>query len=173
MHPGLIHIYTGDGKGKTTAALGLTLRVLGWGKKIAFVQFIKGNKDTGEFKFFASRTDVILKQFGFEKMVNLDSLSDKQEQIIKQGWDFSQKIIKEGQHDILIMDEFNLVLHHGIIPSKEVVDFFSGIELGCEVIFTGRNAPEKILSIADYVTEMKQVKHPFEKKINARKSIEY
>ncbi len=173
---GLIHLYTGNGKGKTTAAVGLGIRAWGSGMKVLMVQFLKGRK-TGELEalgklrpgFAVLRADHI-KKFTWE--MDPEELKELKRSV-NCLFDRAVKEVTENSWDVLILDEITSVLNNGLMELKDVIEFLTGKPPGLEVVLTGRNAPDGLTDLADYVSEIKEVKHPFNKGIPARKGIEF
>lgn len=173
---GLIHIYTGDGKGKTTAALGLGLRAYGRGFKVRLVQFLKG-QDSGELAVlkrfepeFTVRRNQELKKF--VKDLNPQELAEVRA-TTRELWEEAVRAAERQECDLLILDEVMAALSTGCLPLAAVVAFMKQKPSALEVVLTGRNAPPELLALADYVSEIKAVKHPYEQGITARKGIEY
>lgn len=173
---GYVEIYTGDGKGKTTAALGLGMRAAGNGMKVYMVQFLKGDF-TGELES-VKKLEPYFKIYRFEKKRDFFWNLNEEEKLelkkeIKEAIDFCIDAEKNNKCDILILDEIMGVLRNKILEEDDVLNLIETKPSNMELILTGRNVPEKILSKADLVTEMKPIKHYFEKGIPARKGIEY
>jgi cob(I)alamin adenosyltransferase len=160
MHKGLIHVYTGDGKGKTTAAIGLAMRATGQGKKVLILQFLKSRiRNSGEI-ITAKKSGIRVIKFRNQTTPLLDpkvKLSQLKSSI-KRSITRTILEIKSNAYDLVILDEFNTVLSCSLATIKDI---------------DSRGAPKKLIEIADYVTEMRMVKHPFRKGIKARKGIEY
>jgi len=179
--------FTGNGKGKTSAALGVALRSLGWNKKICVIQFIKGDKEVGEWKFIKNNvgTDhdlpIEIHQFHDDKKYSITEkniLENKEyKKSCEKAWSFAKEIILGKKFNLVILDEINNVIHYKLLDEKDVLDFIrKNSSLICgdsDIIFTGRNASQKLIDIADLVTEMKEVKHPFQKGISAKEGIDY
>ena len=173
---GFLQIYTGDGKGKTTAAVGIAVRAAGDGLKVIMVQFLKGGA-TGELnsaKLLAP--NFVIKRFekprGFFWTLNEEEKSELKKEI-GEAYDFCSSSLKEHGCDILILDEVMGALNNKLISIEQINDLISFKPDNMELILTGRNAPQSIIDKADLVTEMKQVKHYFEQGVSARKGIEY
>ncbi len=168
---GYIQVYTGDGKGKTTAALGLALRALGAGLRVALIQFLK----KGEYSEIRALTNfgpwVEVWQFHSGGFVRGEP-DEAVKEAVAQGWDKARKIILSGDFEVVILDEINLVLHLGLIPVSEVLEVLSSRPEGVEVVLTGRYAPQALIEAADLVTEMRKVKHYYDRGVPARKGIE-
>lgn len=171
---GLIHIYCGDGKGKTTAATGLAVRAAGAEKKVVFVQFLKKG-DSSEIKSLKKleRIEVcsLSTHLGFFKTLN----DEEREETRHNHTLLFEKIILQTQSDtdVLILDEVITACNYQMIQEGELVDFLQKKPEHLEVILTGRNPSDKLLDMADYVTEMKKIKHPYDKGIIARSGIEF
>lgn len=169
---GLIIVNTGDGKGKTTSAMGIALRAAGHGMKSVMVQFIKGSWSYGEL--ISSKKlgnfDIFPMGRGFtweSENIELDR------QAAQKAWEMCKEKALSGEYNIAIFDEINYAIHLGLIDVKEVVDFLKNKPEELHLILTGRNASKEIIKLADMVTEMKEIKHPFKKGIVAQKGIEY
>lgn len=168
---GLIQVYTGDGKGKTTAALGLALRAAGQGMKVIIIQFIKGDHACGEHVFA-----VQYRPFEIVQLNTGDSFSQTLEVLrstTEQSFAFAEKTIVSGGYDIVILDEILVAVSKGLLSVGQVLNLLSKKPEKMELVLTGRGAPEEIIQQADLVTEMVAVKHPFTKGITARRGIEY
>jgi cob(I)alamin adenosyltransferase len=172
---GLVHIYTGNGKGKTTAALGLGIRACGRGFKVLMVQFLKG-AETGEMHILKKlEPDFILRR-GTE--VRKFTWNMNEEELKKAGaiqrelFDFAVRSAQSGGYNLLILDEIMAAMSAGFVPVQDVANFIRNKPEGLEIVLTGRNAPEELIAAADYVSEIRAVKHPMEKGIGARKGIE-
>ena len=171
MHKGYTQIYTGNGKGKTTAAFGLALRASGHGKKIFIGQFVKGMK-YGELESIKKFSKTItLKQFGRDCFIYNDPEPEDIE-IARAGWDEVNTIMDDNKIDILILDEIGIAIHYKLISTKEVADFMKRKPDNMELILTGRNMPEELFELADLVTEMREIKHYYKKGVPAREGIE-
>ncbi|CCC58120.1 MULTISPECIES: cob(I)yrinic acid a,c-diamide adenosyltransferase [Caloramator] len=173
---GCIQVYTGDGKGKTTAAIGQGVRAAGNELRVYMVQFLKGS-ETGELKSI-EKLDPYFKIFRFEKKRGFFwTLSDEEKAELKkeieEAFEFCKKVLKNKECDVLILDEIMGVLHNKLLSVEEVVEFLKSKPEDMEIILTGRNVPKEIMEIADLVTEMKEIKHYFEKGVPARKGIEF
>lgn len=175
IEKGLVSVYTGPGRGKTTAALGLALRVLGWGGRVCMVQFIKGFAELGEAKFAAEFGDrFVLRQFADDKSPSIrevDVLARRK--AAEDALSFAEEAVAGGEYDLVVLDEINNALHYGLVSAARVIRLIEDRPVNVELVLTGRNAPDEIVEIADYVTDMKLVKHPFEKGITARRGVDY
>jgi cob(I)alamin adenosyltransferase len=172
LEKGLVQVYTGDGKGKTTAALGLALRAVGRGLKVYVIQFIKGGFDYGELYVVDRLQGLTLKAFGKGKFI----IGKPEEADIVQAQEalkLAKEVVNSSKYDLVILDEVNVALGLGLIGLDEVLRLVREKPVHVELVLTGRNAPEEILQVADLVTEMREIKHPYSKGVPARKGIEY
>ena len=174
IEKGLLIVHTGKGKGKSTAAFGMVFRALGHGMKVAIIQFVKGKWQTGE--------RVALEKFG--DLVSINTMGegftwetqDRQRDLAaaRSAWERAKAIIKAGEHRLVLLDELNIVLRYDYLPVEEIVAFLSTEKpADVHVIVTGRNAPEALIEIADLVTEMEMIKHPFRSGVKAQQGIEF
>lgn len=172
--PGRVILNTGDGKGKTTAALGQVLRAAGHGFKAAIVQFIKNMKNTGEIKaakkIFAEHLEIYPMGTGFTWDAND---RDELRRAAEQGWSLAREKIQSGKYRMVILDELTYALNYGLLDQNEVIAFLEQKPVKLHIIITGRDASEKLIALADLVTEMREIKHPYKKGIKAMKGIEY
>ena len=173
MKKGYIQVYTGDGKGKTTASMGLIVRALGAGMKVYFGQFLK-NHPYSEVKGLASIPGDRLKQaqFGTKRSVT-DPMTEADYEAARAGIDTAEKEMLEGGYDLVVLDEFNLLAAYDFVSRKRLELFIENKPETTELVLTGRSAPEWLISRADLVTEMKMVKHYYEADVPARKGIEF
>lgn len=170
MEKGYVQIYTGNGKGKTTAALGLSIRAVCAGKKVFFGQFVKGMKYS-ETKCVEYLDGIEIKQFGKDCFIYNDPTQDDIHRA-KMGLKEVEKILKDGQYDVVVLDELNIALFYKLFKVEEVMEIIKNRADHVEVIITGRYAPEELIDMADLVTEMKEIKHYYTKGIEARVGIE-
>ena len=166
-----IHVYTGDGKGKTTAAFGLAMRAKGRGKKVCIIQFMKPDKGYGE-QISARKLGIEVYPFGGDKFVNKKNPSEEDIKRAGKALDFARKKIKEG-YDLIILDEINVAVDFNLISEKDVLEIMNTLPEKTELVLTGRYARESIIEKADLVTEMKEIKHYYRKGVMAREGIEY
>jgi cob(I)alamin adenosyltransferase len=171
--PGFIQVYTGNGKGKTTASLGLALRAAGHGYKTIVIQFMKGKIDYGELKA-QKLLDPYLKivQAGGPDFVNKEKPSEQDVKMAHDGLEIAKKALSEGMYDIVILDELNVAVDFGLITIKEAMGLIEQKPGHVELIITGRYARQEIIDRADLVTEMKEIKHYYHKGVQARDGIE-
>lgn len=172
---GLVHVYTGGGKGKTTASVGLGVRAYGRGLKVLMVQFLKGN-ESGEHNAIAKLGDGFKVNPG-KPMVKFTWNMNKQEyaeatKIQREQFEYAVKEANSGRWDMLILDEIMATITTGMIPVESVASFIKSKPDSLEVVMTGRDAPEELVCLADYVSEIKEIKHPMYKGIPARRGIE-
>jgi len=173
LERGLIQVYTGDGKGKTTCALGLALRAVGQGFKVYLVQFMKG-RDTGEARAAAKLSpELTLRYFGRPGLVNLKSPAREDLDLVQEAWNLAREIIASGDWDLVVLDEINLALAYGLIPLQEALEALRRRPAWVEVVLTGRQAPPELVELADLVTEMRGIKHYFTAGVKARRGIEW
>ena len=172
---GLIHLYTGDGKGKTTAALGLLLRAYGRGRRVVLAQFLKG-RDTGELHALEKLPDVTVLRhtgdFGFYKSASEQNKSEirrRNDAILTEA----MRLVNDGLCDLLVLDEICAAYNHGAVDTVLVDRLILHKPTGLELVLTGRNAPPKFMAAADYVTELVKRKHPYDSGIAAREGIEF
>ena len=167
---GLVHVYTGDGKGKTTAALGLAHRVVGQGMKVIIIQFIKGDCTCGEHLSAARYHlfEIVQLNTGNSFTQNLEELRSTTEQTLA----LAEKIVLGGDYDVVILDEIFVAISKGLVSTKQTLNLMNRKPGPMELVLTGRGAPKEIIEQADLVTEMVAVKHPFTKGVMARKGIE-
>jgi len=174
MQQGLVQVYTGNGKGKTTASLGLALRAIGHGYKVFMLQFMKGSKDYGELQTAEKYLpNFIIMQSGLETFVSKENPSQSDIDMAQQGLKTAGKIISEGHYDVVILDEINIALDFNLLPVDDVIKLIKTKPSHVELILTGRSAPEAIREAADLITEMTLVKHPYYLGIQAREGIEF
>ncbi len=169
----MIQIYTGNGKGKTTAALGLALRAVGHGKKVLMIQFMKGKINYGELKSAKLLKNFKIEQYGRPDFVDRDHPANIDIGLARKGFERAKEIIKGNKYDILILDELNVAVDYGLIPLKEVLELLTKIPKKMEIIITGRYMPDEFKAYADLISEICEMKHYFQKGVKARKGIEY
>ena len=173
---GLTIVYTGKGKGKTTAALGIALRASGYEKKICMIQFIKGSWHYGEMessKKLGQNFEMIAVGKGFVGIIDDKSPKEEHEQIAKEALKISEKKIQSGDYDIIILDEINYAVNLGLIKMSDVTELIKSKPANLDLVLTGNYAKDEILKLADLVTEMREIKHPFQKGIKAKKGIDF
>ncbi len=170
---GLLLVFTGNGKGKTTAALGTVFRALGHGKKVAVVQFIKGSWKYGELvtaEHFSSLLDFHVMGRGFTwKSDNIE----KDRAVALDAWKFASDIIYAGEHDLVVLDELTYLVVYNMLEESEMLDVLKRRPEKMHIIVTGRKASDGLIALADLVTEMQEVKHPYKQGIRAQKGLEF
>ena len=175
---GYIQVYTGDGKGKTTASLGLAMRALGRCWKVLIVMFTKGGNDYGELISFRNLSPEIAKnltivQAGLDRIVYEQNKNADDEAEIKKGWELAKKVIENDEYNLVILDEANIAIDLGLIELQDMLNVLKNKPEEMEIVLTGRNARQEIIDIAHLVSEIKPVKHYWDTGIAARKGIEY
>lgn len=168
----LVHVYTGDGKGKTTAALGLAVRAAGWGLKTLIVQFMKDWR-YGEIKFFENCDKIKIVQFGTKEFVQRGEKPSYLIEKVREGLKYAEREIQTGVWNIVILDEIITAVFFNLIEEAELLEFISRNRGKCEIVLTGRYATKNIIDRADLVTEMRKIKHPYDIGVPAREGIEY
>lgn len=173
IEKGLVIVHTGKGKGKSTAAMGLAVRAIGNGMKVGIVQFVKGVWETGERKVLDAFPDLceikaMGEGFSWETQ-------DRERDIAaaRQAWEFAKEMINDPSYKMVILDELNIVLRYENLPLDEVIETLQNKPEMLHVAVTGRNAKDELIDIADLVTEMTQIKHPFRSGVKAQVGIEF
>jgi cob(I)alamin adenosyltransferase len=170
---GLVQIYTGNGKGKTTAAFGQALRALGQGYRVCVVQFMKGRK-YGEFlaaeKYLPNLT---IHLSGLDSFVMRENPAPLDIELARQGLDLARRVIASGDYDMIILDELNVAADFKLIPLDEVIALIKSKPARLDLILTGRYAPEEVIALADTVSEIQEIRHHYAAGIKDRAGIEY
>lgn len=168
---GYIHVYTGDGKGKTTAAFGLALRAVGAGFKVFIGQFVKGMKysENNSLKLLSDK--ITVKQYGRECFIYKEP-DEEDLKVARDGLNEMRRVLSSGEHQLVIMDEANIATYYNLFSVDELLEAINGRHPSVEVVITGRKADPKIIEKADLVTEMKEIKHYYRQGVEARKGIE-
>ncbi|MHA1648794.1 MAG: cob(I)yrinic acid a,c-diamide adenosyltransferase [Candidatus Helarchaeota archaeon] len=170
---GLIYLYTGEGEGKTTNALGLALRAVGHGYKVIIIQFMKGRKYIGEYKIKERLSpEYEIYQYGREEFIDFKNPKPEDYNLAAKALEFAKESLKR-KPKLLILDEINLAANFNIVKTEDIIQLLSEIPKETTVVLTGRRAPKELIEMADLVTEMKFMKHPYEKNILAREGIDY
>ena len=177
LEKGLVIVFTGNGKGKTTAALGMAIRTLGHHYKVAIIQFIKGAWTTGEKKAFENfSNNIVWRSLGAGFTWETQN-RNKDQFLVNKAWEVAKEYIKNESYKLVILDEINIAIKLGYINTEEIIIFLKDLNMNknlCHVILTGRGASKEIIEFADLVTEMKLIKHPFrEQGIKAQECVEY
>jgi cob(I)alamin adenosyltransferase len=170
---GLVEIFTGDGKGKTTAALGIALRASGHGLKVFIICFMKGDFPYGERKALSQLPNIKLAKFGLETFVDPNNVTEVEKEEARKALQMAKEVIFNNEYDIVVLDEINVATAWNLISTNEVIKIIKGKPKNVELILTGRYADDKLIELADLVTNMIKVKHPYDKGILARKGIDY
>jgi cob(I)alamin adenosyltransferase len=173
LEPGLIQVYTGDGKGKTTAALGLALRAAGHGLQVYIVQYMKGWPDYGEVAALQYQPNITLVQFGRPDFVDRENPDPQDIELAQQALRHSLDVVREGRYDVLVLDEINVAVDYGLVSLDQVLALLDAKPPHVELVLTGRGARSQLKERADLVTEMRQIKHPYSRSVGGRKGIEY
>ena len=186
---GLVHVYTGDGKGKTTAAVGLATRAVGHGLTVYMIQFLKGGGHAGEVMAAEKMLpNFKVKQLGkpcpYSEEMKRGSMEcgnckdcfltrREEREKVDEGIELAEKLAKSGKYDIIILDEINNAMSRRLAPVNRVLKLINSRKSSVELVLTGRNAPKEVIEAADYVTYMKKIRHPFTKGIRVRYGIDY
>jgi cob(I)alamin adenosyltransferase len=173
LEHGLVQVYTGDGKGKTSAAFGAALRAIGRGLRVYIIQFIKGGFDYGELHVVKKLPNLKLAAFGRGKFVTEVSPHEEDVKLAEEALKLAKEVIGSGQYDIVVLDEINVALNLKLVTVDEALQLIKNRPKHVELILTGRYAPMQIVEVADLVTEMNEIKHPFTEGVTPRKGIEY
>ena len=171
-HEGLVQVYTGNGKGKTTAALGLGMRAVGHGFRVYMIQFMKGQINYGELEAVKHLPNFTIRQFGRPEFVDREKLDPQDIKFARAALEHAREIMQGGNVDFLILDEINCAIDWGLIEEKEVIDLIRNRPPQIELILTGRYARPTIIELADLVSEVKEIKHPYQKGIGLRRGCE-
>lgn len=169
----MLHIYTGNGKGKTTAAVGQAIRALGHKYKVIMIQFMKGDPNYGEIKTLKKIRNIKVIQSGLPTFVEKSNPSKEDLKLAKKGFTLAKKVLKEQKYQMVILDELNVAIDYGLIPLKEAVQLIKNCPKNTELILTGRYARQELIDLADLVSEIKEIKHPYQKGFVSRKGIDY
>lgn len=169
---GIVQLYTGDGKGKTTAAVGQAVRAVGHGMRVVIIQFMKGRL-YGELAVADRLEELTIEQYGRDEFVDPDNPAAVDVELAQKGWDRARELVTDRSVDMLILDEINVAVSFGLIPLESVRDFVLNKPSGLELVLTGRYAPDELIELADTVTEMREIRHHFNRGIEAREGIEY
>lgn len=173
---GLVIVYTGGGKGKTTAALGIALRAVGYNYKICMIQFIKGSWHYGEIdssKRLGPEFEIIPAGKGFVGIIDDTSPKEEHEKVARDTIKICREKIQSGKYDIIILDEVNYAINLGLINVNDVLELIKIRPKGLNLVLTGNYATQEIIELADLVTEMKEIKHPFQDGKKAKKGIDF
>jgi cob(I)alamin adenosyltransferase len=169
---GLVQVYTGNGKGKTTASLGLAFRASGRGLEVIMIQFLKPSDNYGEHMAAEKVPNFTILPLGLDHMVSKVP-REEDIRVAKETFNRAKEEIYSGRYDLVILDEINNTMSWKLLDPEEVISMLDGRPDNVEIVLTGRGAPKEIVEYADLVTEMTLIKHPFDKGTRARKGIEY
>ena len=172
-HRGMVQVYTGTGKGKTTAALGLGLRSAGHGRKVYAIQFMKGKINYGELEAVKSLPGMELEQFGRPDFVDKENPAQVDIDWARKGFDRAKEIIRSGEYDLVILDEINVAVDFKLLTEDEVLGLIKNRPNHVEIVMTGRYASPGIINAADLVTVMAEVKHPYTRDVPIREGIDF
>lgn len=170
---GLVHVITGNGKGKTSAAFGLGLRAVGHGLRVFAAQFMKGDDRYGEFRSVQFLPNFEVQRFGTGGLIDMHHPSDEDKAEAARGMAAAHEAMASGRYDVVILDELNVAVAWKLVPVEDVVGLIDEKPVGVEMVLTGRYAPLALIERADYVTMLGQKKHPYTKGIVARQGIDY
>ena len=170
---GLVQVFTGSGKGKTSAALGTVIRALGHGFQVCVIHFMKGSFPYGEQKVLGSLPNVTLQIFGRLSFVNPNNPDEEDKEEARKALEAGRRAVMSGDYDLVVLDEVNVASAWGLVSVDDVVRLIEARPPHVDVILTGRYADKRLIEIADLVTEMNAIKHPFEKGIEARAGCEF
>ena len=175
---GYIQVYTGNGKGKTTASLGLAMRALGRDWKVLLVMFLKGGDDYGELISFQNlspkiKNNLTIIQAGLDRIAYKNNVNNNDKIIVKKGWELAKHAIENNEYNLIILDEANIAISLDLIQLDDMINTLKNKPDEMEIVLTGRCADPQIVEIAHLVSEIKPVKHYWDTGIAARKGIEY
>ncbi len=169
---GTVQLYTGSGKGKTTAALGQALRVVGHGGRVVMIQFMKGRL-YGELAAAERIEGLTIEQYGRDEFVDPKNPDPIDVELAGKGWERALELVRDVGIDLLILDEINVAVSFGLISVDRVIEFAKAKPEKLELVLTGRYAPDELIELADTVTEMREIRHHYKSGIQSRKGIEY
>lgn len=170
---GITQVYTGEGKGKTTAAFGLALRAIGRGLKVYVIQFIKGGFDYGELHIVNELPRIKLAAYGRGQFIEGENPTEEDLRLAREAFEHAKKVVQSKEYDIVVLDEINVAMSLKLLDVGEVLALIEDKPEKVELVLTGRGAPDAIIEAADLVTEMVEIKHPYNEGVGARKGIEY
>ncbi|MFC2020971.1 cob(I)yrinic acid a,c-diamide adenosyltransferase [Chloroflexota bacterium] len=170
---GLVQIFTGDGKGKTSAAVGTVVRALGQGLRVCVVVFMKGKHPSGEWTFLSKIPDVKIARYGLGILTDPTNIKPEEKEQAEQALAFAREAVLSGNYDLVVLDEVNIAVVWKQVEVDEVARLIRDKPLNVEIILTGRKADDKLVQLADLVTECRKIKHPYDTGVKARRGIEY
>jgi cob(I)alamin adenosyltransferase len=169
---GLIHVYTGNGKGKTTAAIGLGIRATGDGLRVCMIQFMKGRRYS-ELDALQHVKNFTVVQFGRDEFVSKIKPEQIDIDLAKKGFEHAKSILQKGEYDLVILDEINVAIDFHLVQLKDVLQLLKEKPESVELVLTGRYAPPELIQYADVVSEILEIKHPYQKGVQSRKGIDW
>ena len=169
----LVHVYTGQGKGKTTAAFGLAFRACGHGWKVLVIQFMKGDEKYGEIQSAKHLDNLVVEQYGLPTFVKKGNPSEKDMELAAKGFERARQAILQCRYDLIILDEIHVAVDFGLIPLEELLSLIRQKPERVELILTGRNAHPEVVALADLVSCIEEVKHPFQNEVPGREGVEF
>jgi len=170
---GLVEVFTGDGKGKTSAALGVVLRAIGHGLRVHLIYFMKGDYPYGERQALARLPNIDISLFGQETFVDPANVRPEEIAEARRGLEKARQVVSSGEYDVVVLDEINVAVAWRLVDIEDVLELVRSRPRHVELILTGRYAVPALIDAADLVTEMRNVKHPYEKGVLSRKGIDY
>ncbi len=170
---GLVTVFTGNGKGKTSAALGIALRALGHGLKVRIIAFMKGDFSYGEDKALEKLPNISLERFGPPGFCNPENIREEDRAEARRALQAAQEALSRREYDVVVLDEVNVASAWGLIPVEEVLELVKKKPPQVDLVLTGRYADARLIDLADIVTEMVEVKHPFRQGVKARRGVDY
>lgn len=170
--PGLVEVFTGDGKGKTTAALGIVLRAIAYSLKVYLVYFMKGGYPYGEQKIFSQLPNVDFSVFGHHWLADPDNIKPEEREEARKALAKAREVISSGNYNVVILDEINIAAAWKLIEVGDVLELIRSKPEDVELILTGRYADQSVIDAADLVTEMRKIRHPYDRGIRARRGID-
>ena len=169
---GYVHLYYGDGKGKTTAALGLAFRASGWGKRSLIIQFMK-KWEYGEYQAAKENPLIEVRQFGIRRFIRKGERPPELLEEISKAMALAREGAESGKYDIIVLDEAAVAVYFGVLDEDDLLDFIDAYRDKVEIVITGRKASPRLIEKANLVTEMRKVKHYYDSGVTAREGIEY
>jgi len=169
----MIQVFTGNGKGKTTAALGQALRAAGHGWQILVIQFMKGDPNYGELAALGRLSNITVVQSGLPTFVEKGNPSTEDVRLAREGMQKAERAIQNAEYRMIVLDEINVAVDYGLIPLERVLKLVHDCPSGIELVLTGRYAKQEVIDAADLVSEIQETKHPYQKGIVGREGIDY
>jgi cob(I)alamin adenosyltransferase len=173
VRKGLVQVFTGDGKGKTSAAIGTVIRALGHGLKVYIAFFMKGDYPYGERKILAKLPGVTLESFGSSQFIDPENIKPEEKQAAQEALAAARRAMLSGEYDLVVLDEVNIAVAFKLLEVEVVLRFIEEKPEGVELILTGRQADRELVRVADLVTECLKIKHPYDSGVEGREGFEY